>query len=263
MKFGEKARELIGIDVLTAKELFKLHIKAKRVTTLSKSLDDILGGGIETQCITEFIGEYGVGKSQICMQLSITVQLSEEDGGLNGKALFIDTEGTFSPRRVYEIAEARGLNPEETLENIMYARCYNSDHQIFMAEKVFEIAEKEKVRLLVVDSLISHFRGEYVGRENLAERQQKLNRYIHLLLRLAEIYNLAVVVTNQIQSNPNVFFGNPERPAGGNVVAHASTHRVHIRKSKGNQRVARIIDSPYLPEQEAFFKITERGVEDP
>ncbi len=164
---------------------------------------------------------------------------------------------------MYEIAEAREMNPEEVLENIVYARCYNSDHQMLLAEKAFQIVERENVKLVVVDSLISHFRGEYIGRENLAARQQKLNKYLHSLLRLAEIYNLAVVVTNQIQSNPNAFFGNPDRPAGGNIVAHASTHRVWLRKGKSNTRVAKIIDSPYLPEKEVSFRITEKGVEDP
>jgi DNA repair protein RadA len=258
----QRARELLGLNFLTALELFEKRQKAQRITTGSKNIDKLLGGGVETQALTEFIGEYGTGKSQICMQLCITAQLPPEQGGLGGRALFIDTEGTFSPERIHSVAQARGLDPKKVLENIIYARCYNSDHQMLIVDKAFKVVEEEGIRLLVVDSLISHFRGEYVGRESLAERQQKLNSHVHKLLRLAEIYNLAVVVTNQIQSNPQAFFGDPNRPAGGNIVAHASTHRLYIRKGKEATRVIRVIDSPYLPEEATRFAITGAGVED-
>ena len=258
----QRARELLGLDFLTALELFEKREKAQRITTGSKNVDKLLGGGIETQAITEFVGEFGTGKSQLCMQLCIMAQQPPEKGGLGGKVLFMDTEGTFSPERIHKVAEARGFDPKKVLENIIYARCYNSDHQMLIADKGFKVVDEEGVRLVIVDSLISHFRGEYVGRESLAERQQKLNRYIHKLLRLAEIYNVAVVVTNQIQSNPQAFFGDPNRPAGGNIVAHASTHRLYIRKGKEGTRVIRVIDSPYLPEEATRFVITAAGVED-
>lgn len=262
VQIQQRAREILGLDFMTALELYDKRQNAKRITTGSKNLDQLLGGGIETQAMTEFVGEFGTGKSQICMQLCVTSQQPPEQGGLGGKVLFLDTEGTFAPQRIHSIAVARGLDPKKVLENIIYARCYNSDHQMLITEKAFKIVEEEGVKLVVVDSLISHFRGEYVGRESLAERQQKLNRHIHKLLRLAEIYNLAVVVTNQIQSNPQAFFGDPNRPAGGNIVAHASTHRLYIRKGKDNTRVIRVIDSPYLPEDATRFAITASGVED-
>jgi len=220
-----------------------------------------LMGGIETQTIVELIGEFGSGKSQICMQLCVTEQLPIEKGGLGGKVLFLDTEGTFYPRRVYEIAQARGLDPDQVLKNIIYARCYNSDHQILLANRAFKVVGEEGVKLVIVDSLISHFRGEYIGRECLSERQQKLNDHVHKLLRLAEAYNCAVVITNQIQSNPASFFGDPNRPAGGNIIAHASTHRIYLRKSKGNTRIAKVIDSPCLPEESTTFVITSNGIE--
>jgi DNA repair protein RadA len=160
------------------------------------------------------------------------------------------------------MAIARGYEPEKVLKNIIYARCYNSDHQMLIVDKAAKLIEEEKIKLTVVDSLISHFRGEYVGREMLSERQQKLNKHIHKLLRLAELYNCAVVITNQIQSNPAAFFGDPNRPAGGNVVAHASTHRLYIRKGRANTRVINVIDSPCLPDEKTRFALTSIGVED-
>lgn len=261
IEISSKARELLGLDFTTAMELYERRKEALRLTTGSKNLDDLLMGGIETQTIVELIGEFGSGKSQICMQLCVTEQLPIEKGGLGGKVLFLDTEGTFYPRRVYEIAQARGLDPDQVLKNIIYARCYNSDHQILLANRAFKVVGEEGVKLVIVDSLISHFRGEYIGRECLSERQQKLNDHVHKLLRLAEAYNCAVVITNQIQSNPASFFGDPNRPAGGNIIAHASTHRIYLRKSKGNTRIAKVIDSPCLPEESTTFVITSNGVE--
>lgn len=262
IKISRIARGYIGLEFTTAKEVWERRKNLARCSTGSKELDKMLGGGIETQALTELIGEYGVGKTQLCLKLSVMVQLPRSEGGLEGRALYIDTEGTFSPERVYQIAVAMGLDPSKILDNIIVARAYNSDHQALIIDHLFEICPKENVKLVVVDSMISHFRGEYVGRENLSERQQKLNSCLHKLVRLAEIYNLAVVVTNQVQANPATFFGDPNRPAGGHIMAHACTHRVYIRKSKENVRIARIIDSPYLPESEARFRISEKGIED-
>ncbi len=259
----QKVRDLLGLEYITALDLFEKKRRAQRLTTGSRNLDRLLGGGVETQAITEFIGEYGAGKSQICMQLCVTAQQSPDQGGLGGKVLFLDTEGTFSPQRVHAIAEARGLEARPILERIIYARCYNSDHQMLIVNRAPKVVEEEGIRLIVVDSLISHFRGEYVGRERLAERQQRLNQHIHRLLRLAELYNSVVVFTNQIQANPSGFvLGDPNRPAGGHVVAHASTHRLFIRKGRANTRVITVIDSPSLPEEKTRFAITAKGVED-
>ncbi len=200
--------------------------------------------------------------SQICMKLSVMTQLPVKDRGLEGKVLFIDTEGTFAAQRVYQMAQAMQLDPEKLLDGIIYSRVYNSDHQILTVDHAFKICQEEKVKLLVVDSILSHFRGEYIGRESLSERQQRLNSHLHKLLRIAQALNLAVVITNQVQANPQAFFGDPTRPAGGNILAHASTHRVMLKKASKGLRVAKIIDSPYLPESEAYFQITEKGVED-
>ncbi len=255
-------REKLGIDFITAEDLWKKRQHMKRCLVGSENLNRLMGGGFETQAMTELIGEYGVGKTQICLSLCVRVQLPEEQGGLSGKVVYIDTEGTFIPDRVYQIAESLGLDPHETLNNIFLARAYNSSHQELLIQHLFKFVPENNVKLIVVDSMIGHFRGEYVGRENLSERQQKLNAQLHKLLRVTEAYNVAVIITNQVQANPTAFFGDPNRPAGGNVMAHASTHRVYLRKGGKGSRIATVIDSPYLPEEKARFKITEKGVED-
>ncbi len=256
------ARKSACVDFITAEELWKKRQNMLKCTTGSKSLDELLGGGIETQAMTEFIGEYGVGKTQICLMLSVMAQLPLEKGGLNGNVVYIDTEGTFIPERIFEIANALGLDPHETLGNIFLARAFNSSHQCLLTHHLFKFCPENNIKLVIVDSMIGHFRGEYVGRENLSERQQKLNSLLHKLLRLTEAFNLPVVVTNQVQANPAQFFGDPNRPAGGHVMAHACTHRVYLRKGSKGTRLAKVIDSPYLPENSTRFKITEKGIED-
>ena len=262
LKIQEAARELVSTEFKTAQEFYEKRKNMKRCTTGSKKLDEALGGGSETQALTELIGEYGSGKTQICLMLSVTAQLPFEDGGLDGNVAFIDTEGTFMPERIYQIASARGLDPETVANNILVARAYNSSHQCLLIDRLFTLVPENNIKLVVIDSMISHFRGEYVGRENLADRQQKLNQYLHKLIRLSEAYNIAVVLTNQVQANPTAFFGDPNRPAGGNIMAHACTHRVFLRKGSKGIRIARVIDSPYLPEIPVRFLITDKGIED-
>ena len=258
------AREILGLkdeDFITAKKYLEIRKNVEKISTGCKALDNLLLGGVETEAITEFIGEFGAGKTQICHQLAIMVQLPLDDGGLNGKAVYLDTEGTFRPERIVQIANAKGLNHEEVLENIIYARVYNTDHQMFLIRKIFDLIDEENIKLVIVDSLISNFRSEYPGRENLAVRQQLLNAHVHDLLKLS-MYDIAVVVTNQVVSSPDVFFGNPLKPAGGNVVAHGCTYRIWLKKGKENKRIAKIIDSPYMSESEIVFAITEAGVVD-
>jgi len=258
----QNARALLNIKFTTAKEVLSKRSNIGLITTGSKALDALLGKGFETQAITELIGEFGSGKTQLCHQTCVTVQLPVERGGLAGRALFIDTEGTFRPERVVAVAKNFGLNPDEVLGNIIYARAYNSDHQLLLAEEAQNIIPQNNVRLVIVDSVITHFRSEYPGREALAPRQQKLNKHLHQLLRMSDIYNMAVLVTNQIQSTPDTFFGNPNKPAGGNILAHGSTYRIWLRKSKESRRIARIIDSPMHAETECLFAITTNGVID-
>jgi len=262
LELVKAARALIQIKFMKASEYLEKRRQVGFLTTGCKALDDLLMGGIETQAITELVGEYGVGKTQLAHQLCVTVQLPKEKGGLEGSALYIDTEGTFRPERILQMSETFGLNGKEVLDNIIYARAYNSDHQILIIEEAADVVKENNVKLIVIDSLISHFRGEYLGRETLAIRQQRLNKHIHQLLRLADVYNLAVVVTNQVMSNPEAFFGNPQKPAGGNILAHGSTYRIWLRKGKEGKRIAKVFDSPKHPEAEAVFQVTDRGVVD-
>ena len=244
-----------------------LEVQAKRATvnkihTGSKAFDELMGGGVETQCITEFYGEFGSCKTQFAHQLCVNVQRSSEDGGLNGHALFIDTENTFRPERIRQMAEANGMDPDEALAKIHVARAFNSNHQMLLAERAAEICKQFPVRVIVVDSLTAHFRAEFAGRGMLADRQQKLNRHMHDLQKLSGLNNAAVIVTNQVSAKPDAFFGDPTRAIGGHIVGHTSTFRIYLRKSKGGKRICRLIDSPHLPEGEAVAMVCEDGIRD-
>jgi DNA repair protein RadA len=246
-----------GLDVLKRRE------KIGKLSTKSIELDNLMGGGIETQAITELFGKFGSGKTQLGHQLSVNVQLPKKDGSLDGTAIYIDTENTFRPERIQQMASALGLDPKEILKNIHVARAYNSDHQMLLAEKASELANEYGTKLVVVDSLTAHFRAEYTGRGTLAERQQKLNRLLHILQRrLSDPYNIAVVVTNQVMARPDIMFGDPTTPIGGHIVGHTATFRVYLRKGKGDKRIARLIDSPNLPEGECVFEVTTDGIKD-
>ncbi|MCE4605884.1 MAG: DNA repair and recombination protein RadA [Desulfurococcales archaeon] len=262
-KIISAARQALNITFKTALELKQERMNTRKITTSSKNLDELLGGGIETRMLTEVFGEYGSGKTQICHQLSVNVQLPEDKGGLRGKAVYIDTEGTFRWERIEAMAKGLGLDPDEIMSNIYWIRAINSNHQMEVVGKLFEFVNEEYIRLVIVDSVTSHFRAEYPGRENLAARQQKLNKHLHQLVRLAEVYNIAVVITNQVMSRPDVFYGDPTQAVGGHVMYHAPGVRVQLKRSRGNKRIARIVDAPHLPEGETVFAITEWGIRDP
>jgi DNA repair protein RadA len=259
----EAARSSIGVSFVRADELLKLRQNVLRLTTGSKALDGILDGGLETQTITEFYGEYGSGKSQICHQLCVNVQLPPERGGLNGAALYVDTENTFRLERISQMAKHLGLDPVQVVKNIIYAEAYTSDHQMFLLENADEVIKANNVKLIIVDSLTAHFRSEYIGREMLAPRQQRLNKHMHKLIGLARAFNAVAVVTNQVMAKPDIFFGDAIHPIGGHIVGHTSHTRIYLRKSShGPVRIARLVSSPYLPEGEEILKVTENGIED-
>ncbi|MDZ5812486.1 DNA repair and recombination protein RadA [Halorubrum sp. AD140] len=252
-------------------------------------VDDLLGGGIETQSITEVYGEFGSGKSQVTHQMAVNVQLSKENGGLEGGCIFVDSEDTFRPERIDDMV--RGLDDEilsdemerreiegtpsdeeameelieAFLDQIHVAKAFNSNHQILLAEKAKELAGEQEesewpIRIVCVDSLTAHFRAEYVGRGELAERQQKLNKHLHDLMRIGDLFNTAILVTNQVASNPDSYFGDPTQAIGGNILGHASTFRIYLRKSKGDKRIVRLVDAPNLADGEAVMRVQGEGL---
>ena len=243
-----------GLDVLKERQ------EREKISTGVDELNDLFGGGIETQAITELYGEFGSGKTQICHQLAVQVQLPKEDGGLDGNVLYIDTEHTFRPERLISIAEAKGLDPEAVLSRIQTMRTYNASHQIMALESASKKLQEGNVKLLIVDSCVGLFRAEYLGRGTLSERQQRLNYFVHLLSRMGETYNVACVITNQVQHNPGQLIGDPTKPIGGNIVGHTSTYRVYLKKY-GKKRVAVMKDSPHLPDAEVKFTVNDYGLD--
>lgn len=259
-----KAREMLDLGFMEGTAYAAKRESVNNIQTGSKNFDDLLGGkGVESRAITEAFGQYGSGKTQLGLTLAVNVQLPKDKGGANGKCVFIDTEGTFRPARIKQIAEGLGANPEKVLKNIFVARAFNSDHQVLLLEKVSEMIKNgEPIKLMIIDSLTAHFRAEYSGRGQLADRQQRLNRYIHKLMELAETHNLAVYVTNQVMANPAQLFGDPTTAIGGHIVGHASTYRIYLRRGKKDSRVAKLIDSPNLPDRDTIFYINEKGIVD-
>jgi DNA repair protein RadA len=262
-----RAREIledIGVfdkPFITANQIYEKRKSECRITTGSKNLDELLGGGIETRAITELYGEYGTGKTQICHTLCITVQ-QEENESNKSRALYVDTENTFRPERIASIASARKIDPKIALENVIVAKAYNSSHQEVIIQESPNVIDLYKIKIMIVDSIVSHYRAEFLGRSVLSERQQRINRLLHILLRIAETCKIAVVITNQIQSSPDAIFGDPNKATGGNVMAHTSTYRLYLKKA-GKNRIARMVDSPYHSEREVLFALNEQGIGDP
>ncbi|MGD0728526.1 MAG: DNA repair and recombination protein RadA [Candidatus Micrarchaeaceae archaeon] len=258
----QAARESTTVDYQTGSDVYKKRKDVGKISTGSKELDELIGGGLETCSITETYGRFASGKSQIGFQVSVDVQLPKEKGGLDGNVLFLDCEGTFRPERIESIAKAKGLDPEKTLENIFVIRVTTTEQQVLTLERADKLIQEKNIKLIVVDSLTALFRSEFIGRGALGERQQKLNQHIHRLQILADKYNLAVYITNQVMDNPGILFGDPTTPIGGNVLAHAATTRLYLKKSKEDKRIARLVDSPNMPEGEVVIKITPNGIKD-
>ncbi len=259
-KMINAARDSMKMGFETGIEVLKKRQLVSKFSTGSPAFDALMGGGFETGCITECFGEFGCGKTQIGHALAVNTLKEDPDS----YAVYIDTENTFRPERIRQLAEGAGVNPEDALNRIMVARAFNSDHQMLLAEKIESLIheQKKKVRLVVVDSLTSHFRAEFIGRGTLAERQQKLNRHMHQLAKVASSFNLCVYVTNQVMAKPDQFFGDPTTAIGGHVVGHASTFRIYLRKGKKGTRVAKLIDAPNLPDGEVVFEVREDGLHD-
>lgn len=250
-------------EFCTAGDVLERRKKVIKISTGSSDLDKLLYGGIETMSLTEFYGEFGSGKSQICHTLCVNATLPIEEGGANSTAIYIDTEGTFRPERLAQIAESKGLDVEVIKEKVKYLNVLNASHLELTIRNLGGEIEKHKPKLIIIDSIISLHKAEYTGRGTLAERQQRLNPMIHHVLKLAEMYNVAFVITNQVIASPDASYpgADPVKPSGGNIIGHASTYRIYLRRS-GMFRMARMIDSPYHPYSDVKFKVTESGVED-
>ncbi|MDL2261464.1 DNA repair and recombination protein RadA [Methanimicrococcus sp. OttesenSCG-928-J09] len=268
---ARQAADIGGFE--TGDMVFERRQHIGKIKTGCTEFDEMMGGGIESQSITEIYGEFGSGKTQVAHQLAVNVQLPEENGGLNGSVIIIDTENTFRPDRIQQMVEGKAnelgieLNYEDFLKNIHVARAFNSNHQILLVDSAMDLANELKdsdkpVKLLIVDSLTAHFRAEYIGRGTLADRQQKLNKHLHALQRFSNLHNSVVLVTNQVMSKPDAFFGDPTKPIGGHIIGHTATFRLYIRKSKGDKRVVKLVDSPNLPEGEAVLAVTRDGIVD-
>jgi DNA repair protein RadA len=254
---------LLSKEFCTAADIMTRRNQIMRCSTGSKSLDGLLGGGVETQALTEFAGEFGSGKSQLCHTLSVMANMPRAKSGLGGNVIFIDTENTFRPERINQIAEAYGItDTDKILSSIFVCKIYNSSHLEFVIKNLAKYLEEYRASLVIIDSVISLHRAEYSGRATLWDRQQKLNSMLHKLTRLAEFYNIAFVLTNQVQSNPDATFaGDPTKVAGGNILAHATTYRIFFRKA-GHNRIAVMQDSPYHEYGSVKFTISEKGIVD-
>ncbi len=260
------ALEQIGVfekRFIPATTLYYKRKNIGRISTGSKNFDFLLGGGIETKSITEVCGEYGTGKTQLCHTACVTVQQDYSNGGLKGNALYVDTENTFRPERIETISRLRKLDSFKILDNVIVAKAYSSSHHELILSEAGKVIDSHNIKLLVIDSIISLYRSEFIGLPALSERQQRLNKLVHTVMRIAETFEIAVLITNQVQSSPDsVFSGVSFKAAGGNVMAHSSTYRIFLRRS-GRNRIARMVDSPYHPESEIVFTIDDNGISDP
>lgn len=264
-KILEAASKLVPMGFTSAKQMHEQRAELISITTGSKELDAVLEGGIETGSITEVYGEFRSGKSQLCHTLCVTCQLPLEQGGGEGKALYIDAEGTFRPQRLLQIAEKYGLNGQDVLDNVAYARAYNTDHQTKLLIEAASMMADCRFAIMVIDSATALYRTDYTGRGELAARQVHLAKFLRQLQKMADEFGIAVVVTNQVVAQVDgsaVFAGPQHKPIGGNIMAHSSTTRLALRKGRGEERVCKVVSSPCLAEAEARFLITTEGVVD-
>lgn len=264
--------EVLSKEFSTADDLLEKRNKISRYTTGSEKFDAFLNGGFETQAITEIAGEFGSGKSQICHALCVAANKLVENSRLGdtndnkqseaGNIIFIDTENTFRVDRIYQIAEQNGFDPLTILQKIYHCKIFNSEELESVINNLDKSIEQYNAKLVIVDSIISLHRAEFSGRETLAERQQRLGKMLNKLRRYADIYNIAVVITNQVVSyTDNSQFGSDYiKPAGGNIMGHSSTYRIFLKRS-GKNRVATMFDSPYHPNQQIKFSISDDGIQ--
>jgi len=264
-KIQFEASKYVQLGFCSAKEVYKMRQDLAHITTGCRDFDKILEGGIETGSITELFGEFRTGKTQLCHNVAVSGQLTFDQGGAEGYSMYIDTEGTFRPQRIVSIAQRFMLNGSDVLDNIAYARAYNSDHQIELLSAAGSIMATKRFAVIIVDSAIALYRTDYTGRGELAPRQQHLGKFLRVLQGLCDEFGVAAVITNHVTAQVDggsSFVTDPKKPVGGNVMAHASTTRLYFRKGRGINRICKIYDSPNLPASECSFSISEAGIGD-
>jgi meiotic recombination protein DMC1 len=248
-------------------EFAKLKSKTRLYLSSGASkVDEMLGGGFESGTVTELFGEFRCGKTAICHSLAVISQLPVNMGGSNcGKVCYIDTEGTFRPDRISQISQCYNLNPNSVLSNIIVARTFTVDLLLQCLVQINAKFSEDRFSLLVIDSIMAPFRVDYSGRGELAERQQVLAKVMSKLHKMAEEWNIVIIITNQVMADPAAamsFAANPPKPIGGHILAHFSQLRLALRKGKAEQRIMKIYDSPNLPELDCVFEICDKGIQD-
>ncbi len=223
------------------------------VTTGCRALDDLLGGGVETGAVTELVGEFGTGKTQLCHQLCVTVQLPREEGGLEAGAVYIDTEGTFRPERIVQMASRFNLEPRKALRNILYARARNKAEQLALIIEAEKLV-REKIRMVILDGIAAFFSG---GRNGNAKVVREMLIHLSRLRVLARKHNLAVIITNHVVSKPGIV---EKMPFGDPYTAVIVDTRVFLYKVRETLRRAETVFG--APAGSTVFSIAENGVVD-
>ena len=265
LKIQGEAKKIVPMGFTSATEIAAQRENMISISSGCQAIDELLKGGFETGSITELFGEFRTGKTQLCHTLCVTCQLGIDQGGAEGKALYIDTEGCFRPEKLRQIAERFELDPQAVLDNIAVARAQNSEHQMELLKAAAAMMSESRYALMVVDSATALFRTDFTGRGELAERQQKLAQFLRQLQQIANQYGVAVVITNQVTADPGgaaMFVKDSNKPIGGNIMAHASTTRLKLRKGRGENRVMKVVDSPMIAEADAEFALSDGGVTD-
>lgn len=241
-------------------ELLEYQKNFNVLQTKCNALDDLFNGGLEPEATYEIYGEFGSGKTQFCNTLTV------EAINAGDNVVWIDCEDTFKPRRIMEIIQAREYtdNEEEAkdmLKHITYFYCPNTEQMMGTVNALSELLMEKKPRLVILDGAIGQFREEYLGRGTLAERQMQIARLMTHVKNISYYFKCTVIFTNQVMSDPSVMFGDPIKPIGGNVVAHASGYRLYFKKP-GKKHIARMVDSPEHAQADAEFILNDKGVVD-
>jgi DNA repair protein RAD51 len=265
-KMIKEASGFIYMGFQAASSMLEQRQGIIQITTGSKKLDELLGGGVEAGSITEVYGEYRCGKTQLLHTLAVTCQLPVISGGAEGKCLYIDTEGSFRPERLVQIAKRFELDPTVTLNNVACARATNSDHQTQLLIVAASLFAETRFSCIIVDSATALYRSEYNGRSELNARQNHLCRFLRGLQKLADEFGLIAVVSNQVvaaglDSNNN-FPGPANKPIGGNIMAHSMTTRLSMSKAKGENRKVKVVASPHIAEKDVEIRLGDGGIHD-